>query len=142
MLLDVSVPMYAAGQPHPHKEACAWVMTQVAAERLHVAIDTETIQEVLYRYGALRRWDIATAMASDLLDLIPTVYAVWPADVRNAIALFKQYAPAGVTARDVIHVAVMQNNGLSEIISTDEHFDRVAAIRRLDPEALLARARR
>ena len=28
----------------------------------------------------------------------------------------------GVQARDIIHVAVMMNNNLSQIISTDTHF--------------------
>ena len=54
VFLDVNIPMYAAGQTHPYREPCAWLMTQVARGRIAAAIDTEIIQEVLYRYGALR----------------------------------------------------------------------------------------
>lgn len=141
LLLDVNVPMYAAGQAHPYKEACVWVMTEIAEGRLTVAIDSETIQEILYRYGALQRWKIAVAMATNLLDLVPIVYPVLPADARLAIDLFDLYAPQGVKARDLLHAAVMQNNSLTAIISTDDHFDRIEGITRLDPQALFTQAR-
>jgi predicted nucleic acid-binding protein len=54
--------------------------------------------------------------------------------------LFKQYAHQGPTARDVIHVAVMRNNGLSRIVTTDEHFERFEGIKRLDPLLLFSQA--
>ena len=60
------------------------------------------------------------------------------ADARKAVELFKQYAKQGVKARDLIHVAVMSNNGLMKIISTDAHFDRVEGIVRLDPQTMFA----
>jgi len=135
-LLDVNVPMYAAGQAHPYKEACVWIMTEVAKGRLDAAIDTETIQEVLYRYGALRKWDLAVSVATELLIVVPTVHPVLLADARLAVDLFRQTAPRVVPARDLIHVAVMRNNGINEIISADEHFDRVDGITRLDPRRL------
>ncbi len=136
VLLDVNVPMYAAGQAHPYKEACVWVITEIAEERLAAAIDTEIIQEILYRYGALQQWTVATEMATSLLDLMPVVYPVLPADARLAVELFEQYALQGVKARDLLHVAVMQNNSLTAIISTDQHFDRIEGITRLDPQTL------
>jgi predicted nucleic acid-binding protein len=132
-LLDANVPMYAAGQEHPYKEPCVWVMTEVAEGRLAVAIDTEIVQEVLYRYGAIQRWDIAVTMATTLLDLAPAIYPVLEADARLAIGLFARYGPQGLPARDVLHVAVMHNNALTHIISTDAHFDRVEGVTRLDP---------
>ncbi len=117
-------------------EACVWVLTQVAEGRLQAAIDSEIVQEILYRYGELERWDIAVSLAANLLDLVPTVYSVGSDDARLAIELFEQYAPQGVKARDLIHVAVMRRCGLTRVISTDRHFDQVAGIERLDPEAL------
>jgi predicted nucleic acid-binding protein len=139
VLLDVNVPMYAAGQDHPYRQACSWIMMEVADGRLAAAINAETIQEVLYRYGALRQWTTATTMAASLFELVPIVYPVLAEDARLAIELFKRYAPQGLRARDVLHVAVMQNNGLSEIISVDRHFDRVEGIVRLDPQDLFQR---
>ena len=136
--LDVNVPMYAAGEDHPYKTSCVWLMTEIAEGRIPVAIDTEIIQEVLYRYGAIGHWQIGATMATNLLDVVPTVYPVLVADVRKAVELFKQYAKRGVKARDLIHVAVMLNNELTKIISTDVHFDRVEGIARLDPQTMFA----
>ena len=141
-LLDVSVPMYAAGQEHPLKEACAWIMREIAEGQFDVAIDTEIIQEILYRYGALQRWEIATTMATNLLDLVPDVYPVLPADAHLAIEIFRSYAPLGVKARDVLHAAIMKNNSITRIISTDHHFDRIEGITRLDPQALFSHENR
>jgi predicted nucleic acid-binding protein len=126
--------MYAAGQPHPYQAACVWILTQIAEGELAAAIDAEIIQEILYRYGALQRWDIAVAMATNLLRLVSPVYPITSAEVQLAVELFEQYAPHSVNARDLIHVAVMQHNGLSQIISTDKHFDQIEGIIRLDPQ--------
>ena len=134
--LDVNVPMYAAGQPHRYRDACTWVLEEVAHERLAVAIDVEIIQEILYRFGALQRWDVAVRLSQSLLDLVPTVYPIQPTDARIAIELFQRYAPRGVQARDVIHAAVMQQHGLTHIISTDQHFDLIEGLTRLDPIVL------
>ena len=134
--LDVNVPMYAAGQPHRYRDACAWILQEVADDRLAVAIDVEIVQEILYRFGALQRWDDAIRLSQSVLELVPNVHSVEPSDVHTAIELFRRYAPLGVQARDVIHAAVMQHRGLTRIISTDQHFDRIEGLIRLDPLTL------
>jgi predicted nucleic acid-binding protein len=142
LFLDVNIPMYAAGREHPYKESCAWVMTEIAEGRIAAAIDTEIIQEVLYRYGALRQWRIGVSLAENLLKIVPTVYPIQLDDIRLAVRLFEQYAPKGIPARDVLHVAVMRNNGLSQIISTDTHLDAIREIQRLDPKVLFTKAQK
>jgi len=141
LFLDVNVPMYAGGSDHPYKESCAWIMTEVAEGRLEVATDTEAIQEVLYRYGAIKRWEVGVAMANALIELVPEIYPVTLDDARLAVSLFHTYAKKGVTARDVLHAAVMMNRKLDEILSTDAHFDLIKKITRLDPEDLFQRRR-
>jgi predicted nucleic acid-binding protein len=142
LFLDVNIPMYAAGREHPYKEPCAWVMTEIAEGRIAAAIDTEIIQEVLYRYGALRQWRIGVSLTENLLKIVPTVYPIQLADIRLAVRLFEQYAPKGISARDVLHVAVMRNNGLSQIISIDTHLDAIREIQRLDPKVLFTKAQK
>jgi predicted nucleic acid-binding protein len=139
-LLDTNVPMYAAGRTHPYRDACQWIMTEVAYTRLLVAIDVEIIQEILHRYGALGRHGDAVTMATNLFALVPIIYPVTSADVQTAVGLYQQHAPHGVRSRDVIHAAVMLNNGLTEIISADGHFDLIAGLRRTDPVALYQQA--
>ena len=136
VFLDVNIPMYAAGGPHPLKEPCVWLMSQIANQQISAAIDTEIIQEVLYRYGAIKRIEVAVTMAGSLFELIPLILPVRPADARLSVDLFRQYAPSGATARDTIHAAVMQHNGLNQIVSTDEHFEQFEGLTRLDPQHL------
>jgi predicted nucleic acid-binding protein len=138
--LDVNVPMYAAGVEHPYREPCRWVMAEIAGERLTAVIDAEIIQEILHRYGALGRYADAVAIAREVMEIIPSVLAITAGDVQTAVALFQQYAPQGLRARDVLHLAVMLNNGLTDIISTDGHFDLVPGIRRIDPGELYQQA--
>lgn len=138
IFLDVNVPMYAAGKAHPYKESCVWILVEIANGRLDAVIDVEIIQEVLYRYGAIQQWQVGVQMAENLLDLVPVVLPVTTQDMKKAIALFTQYAPTGVKARDVLHTAVMHNHQLTHIISTDKHFDHIDGITRLDPQTLFA----
>lgn len=117
LFLDVNVPMYAAGKEHLYKAPCAWVMTEIAEGRIDAAIDVEVIQESLYRYGAIDQWQIGVSVAQNLLKIVPMIYPIQVADIRLAVKLFERYAPHEIPARDVLHVAVMRNNGLSRIIS-------------------------
>ncbi len=136
LLLDVNVPMYAAGKAHPYKESCVWVLTEIANGRLDVVMDSEIVQEVLYRYGAIQQWQVGVQIAESLLDLIPVMLPVTAKDMKTAISLCAQYAPKGVKARDLLHTAVMHNHQLTHIISTDRHFDQITGITRLDPQTL------
>ena len=134
--MDVNIPMYAGGKEHRYKKACVWIMTEAAEGRIAVVTDTEAIQEVLYRYGAIRRWETGVAMANSLMHLVPVIYPINLNDMHRAVDLFKVYAPKGITARDVVHVAVMMNRGLKKIVSTDSHFDLIKDITRVGPEDL------
>jgi predicted nucleic acid-binding protein len=135
-MLDTAIPMYAAGAAHPYRDACQWVMTEVASGHLSAVIDAEVIQEVLHRYGASGRYADAVGMARDLMTLIPQVLSVTAADMQAAVTLFEQYGPQGVRARGTIHAAIMLKHGLSQIVSSDRHFDLIAGITRLDPLTL------
>jgi predicted nucleic acid-binding protein len=128
--------MYAAGTPHPYRDACQWLMTQIVSGRLQVVIDAEVIQEILHRYGALGRYADAVNMAKDLMIVVPQVLPITAADMQSALAVFQQHGLQGMRARDAIHVAVMQNHGLTQVISSDTRFDLVAGLTRLDPIVL------
>jgi len=136
--LDVNIPIYAAGREHPYRDSCRLVMTDIAEGLIQAAIDTEIIQELLYRYGALGQPLTGVEIANYLLTLVPNIYPVVPEDIQLAVKLYEKYTSKGVQARDIIHVAVMMNNGLSQIISTDTHFDKIQGVRRYDPKVVAA----
>jgi predicted nucleic acid-binding protein len=107
------------------------VVEEVAEGRIAAATDVEIVQEILHRFDAIRQPSFGVAMATNLLDLVPTVFPVTAADIRSTIDIFRQYASQGVVARDALHAAVMKNNGISHILSTDRHFDHIEGIARI-----------
>ena len=59
------------------------------------------------------------------------VFPVMPQDTDKALDLLRNNL--FITSREAIHAATMINNGIQEIISTDNHFDLIAGIKRIDP---------
>jgi len=60
-------------------------------------------------------------------------------DVDLALKLLQRYE--NIQPRDAIHAAIMLNNGLTTIYSTDSHFDEIKGIKRIDPIDLNMKAR-
>ena len=131
IFVDVNVVMYAAGAEHPNRQACQAALNRIVNEEQPAAVSSEVHQEILHRYLSLGLPDKARQVSIRLETLIPTILPVTIADIRRARTLSERY-PA-LTARDLIHVAVMVENGLSCILSTDAHFDQVSEVKRLDP---------
>ena len=52
-------------------------------------------------------------------------------DARQARELAERYP--GLSPRDLIHLAIAQDHGISDIITADTGFDAVSEVRRLDP---------
>jgi predicted nucleic acid-binding protein len=52
-------------------------------------------------------------------------------DVEDAASLATAYSP--LSARDLIHLAIMRRVGSSQIVSADRAFEGVNGIERLDP---------
>lgn len=136
VFLDVNVPMYAAGSDHALKEPCKWIMEAIVEGRINAVIDTEIIQEILYRYGAIRRRELGARLAEDVLAIVPTVYSVTPEDARESIELFKRHNTSDISPRGCLHAAVMLNRGIESIISVDEDFNAMEGVKRIDPLAL------
>ncbi len=136
--LDVNIVMYAAGAEHPLKAPCMAVLQMAVDGQIDIVIDAEIIQEALHRYGSLQRWKMAQEVSESLFTLASSVLPVGEAEMRRTLRLFELYAPKGIRARDLLHVAVMQENGLSQIISTDVHFDQIPGITRLSPTDIIA----
>ena len=137
LFVDVNVPMYAAGADHPLREACVRIMTAIATGELTAVIDVEIVQELLHRYGALGHWPVAVAIAENVMTIVPLILPVTVEDMTLTVDLARVYGPKGVKVRDLIHAAVMKNNGLDTIISVDTHFDAIDGLTRVGPQALL-----
>ncbi len=132
IFIDVNVFMYAAGAPHPYKAPCVRILSDIETGALEAAINTEILQELLYRYSYIKLADKGIQLCRDILKYPLTILPVVENDIRLAIDLFQTHNATSLKPRDAIHAATMQNNGITRLISADADFDRLSVIR-VDP---------
>ena len=126
--LDSNVPMYIVGGPHPHKAEAQILLERIAASHERLVTDAEVLQEVLHRYTTIQRRDAIIPALRLILDVVDEVFPIEEADVLRAAEIVQ--APAALSARDAVHVAVMERRGVKAILSFDTDFDRWPGIRR------------
>jgi predicted nucleic acid-binding protein len=88
------------------------------------------LHEILYRYSALGRRDLATEVYDLFVQICPVIFDVTLADTDRARGLLLEHD--GLSARNAVRVAVMQNQGVDRIATFDGGFDRVPGIRRVE----------
>lgn len=132
LFIDTNVPIYAAGTAHPLKEPCAEILLLIAAQPSAFITDAEVLQELLHRYLALRRWYLGSQVLQHFSTIMQgRIEPVQPMDVQRAAALADWYP--GLSARDLLHAAVMERTGARAIITADRNFDVLPQLERLDP---------
>ena len=129
--LDTHIFMYAIGAEHPFKDPSERLMRKVLDNEIKAIINTEVLQEVLYRYSAIGKPKIGFQLFDTLLGTFPIVWPVVREDLIEARRLQEKYA---VKTRDAIHAATMKRNGVHELYSFDTDFDRIPGIRRMVPQ--------
>lgn len=132
VFIDANVPIYAAGRDHPYKEPCARILGILADDPQYFVTDSEVLQEMMHRYLASGRWTLGREVVWSFSEVMSgRIEPVHGEDVILATELADRYP--GVSARDLVHAAVMQRLGVSRIISADTDFDRLVGIERMDP---------
>lgn len=131
ILLDANVFMYAAGADHPSKAAAARFLERVAADEVEAAIDAETLQEILHRYRAIRRWEDGRRVYDLARTLVPVVLPVTVTVLDAARDLLDRHP--SLMARDALHAAVALQHAGGEICSFDGDFDEIPGVRRSEP---------
>ena len=129
IFVDSNVPMYVAGRDHPLRDPARRFLARARAGEIDVCTSTEILQEILYRYAALKRLDLAAAVYDLFVQLCPTVLPVTLADTDRAKMLVTKIR--GVSVRDAIHAAVMLNHDVTEIATFDRGFDRIDGVARV-----------
>ena len=121
--------MYVAGREHPHREPARRFLERVKAGKVEGCTSTEVLQEILYRYTALGKPDLARDVYTLFVDLCPVVFSVDLADTDLACDLLSEVAD--ISVRDALHAAVMRNHDVESIATFDADFDRITGIRRI-----------
>ena len=132
VFIDANVPIYAAGREHRYKEPCARILMMAAEHSQAFVTDAEVLQELLHRYVATGRWALGREVLENFAEVMQgRVEPVYGEDIRQAGRLADDHPE--VSARDLVHLAVMQRLGLGLIVSADTDFDRLPGVARLDP---------
>jgi predicted nucleic acid-binding protein len=121
--------MYLLGAAHPHKIDARRLLERAVADGLRLVTDTEVLQEILHRYVAIARRDAIQPCFDLMLEIVDEVLPVELDTVQRAREIV--LGRSELTARDAIHLAVMEGNGIGEILSFDRHFDGLPGVTRL-----------
>lgn len=129
ILVDSNIPMYLVGVPHPHKSDAQRLLEKLVSERQRLVTDAEVLQEILHRYVAINRRDAIQPAFDALLGVVDQVLAIEGADAERAkqIVLGNRH----LSARDAVHLAVMEHHGIDRILTFDSGFDGFPGVTRL-----------
>lgn len=129
IFVDSNIPMYVVGAEHSNKAASRRLLEHAIAQGERLVTDAEVLQEILHRYVAIGRRDAIQPAFEALLGVVDEVFPVERRDVERAKDLL--HALRMLSARDALHVAIMQRQGVAAILSFDSGFDAVAGIARV-----------
>lgn len=121
--------MYLVGAEHPNKIAARRLLERAIANGERLVSDAEVLQEILRRYAAIARRDAIQPAFDALVGVVDEIFPVERRDVLRAKDIFQ--GSRNLSARDAIHAALMERNGVSDILTFDAGFDQVPGIRRL-----------
>jgi predicted nucleic acid-binding protein len=129
ILIDSNIPMYLVGASHPYKADAQRFLEKFVSERQRLVTDAEVLQEILHRYAAIQRRDAIQPAFNALLGVVDEVLPVDRIAVERAKEIVLGYT--GLSARDAVHLAVMEHHGINRILSFDSGFDQFPGITRL-----------
>ncbi len=129
ILVDSNVPMYLVGAPHVHKVDAQRLLEQCLARQERLVTDAEVLQEILHRYIAIGRHDAVQPAFDALLGVVDEVLPIARDTVTRAHAIVR--GQPGLSARDAVHVAVMEQHGVDTVLSFDRGFDQIPGLARL-----------
>jgi predicted nucleic acid-binding protein len=129
IFVDSNIPMYLVGADHPNKTAARHRLEQAIVANEPMATDAEVLQELLHRYTAIGRREAIGPAWDALLGVVDVIHPIELDDVTRARRLVS--ASPSISARDAVHLAVMQRRGISRILTFDTGFDGILGIERV-----------
>ena len=129
IFLDSNVPMYLVGGAHPTRTRAQLVLTDLMRGRDRLVTSAEVFQEIVHRYAALKREPTMAAAWELLRDGTDEVFPIEYEDVARSREVLAENQ--GLSARDALHVAIMNRHGITRILSFDTGFDVVEDIVRI-----------
>ena len=129
ILVDSNIPMYLIGAPHNHKSDAQRLLEKLVSDRQRLVTDAEVLQEILHRYVAINRRDAIQPAFDALLGIVDQVLPIDRTVAERAKEIV--LGTRQMSARDAVHLAVMEQHGIDQILTFDSGFDGFPGITRL-----------
>jgi uncharacterized protein len=129
VFVDSNIPMYLVGAAHPHKADTQRLLESLVGERQRLVTDAEVLQEILHRYAAIDRRDAIQPAFEAILAIVDEVFAIDLAAVERGKTIL--LAHRQLSARDALHLAVMERNKIDRILTFDRGFDQYPGMTRV-----------
>jgi predicted nucleic acid-binding protein len=129
IFVDSNIPMYLVGSPHPRKVDAQQLVERALADGERLVTDVEVLQEILHRYVAIDRRDAIQPAFDAILGAVDDVFSIDRATVERARTIV--LGLRSLSARDALHVSVMEREGIVRILSFDTGFDGYPGITRI-----------
>ena len=129
IFIDSNIPMYLVGAMHPHKADAQQLLERCVSRRERLVTDAEVLQEILHRYVAISRRDAIQPCFDAILGIVDDVFSIDTACVGLARTIV--FGNPSLSARDAIHLAVMQRHKIQRIMSFAFWFDGIPGVERL-----------
>ncbi|MBW1732056.1 MAG: type II toxin-antitoxin system VapC family toxin [Deltaproteobacteria bacterium] len=123
IFVDTNVFIYAVGKPHPLRSEAQefFINSSKAGQRL--VTSAEVLQELLHVYLPVRRIETLDAALELATKGVHEIIPITQDDVTHARVLVDRYPH--LTARDLLHLAVCQRNGIKQIKTFDRGLQAV-----------------
>lgn len=129
IFIDSNIPMYLVGASHPNKQEARRLLEQLIQTEEHLVTDAEVLQEILHRYSTSAHRDAIQPAFDALLGVVDDVFSVELQDAQRAKEIL--LSSTSISARDALHLAVMEHHGVKRILSFDSGFLDVPGVVRL-----------
>ena len=126
IFIDSNIPMYLVGAAHPHKVDSRRILEEKITDGERLITDAEVFQEILHLYSAINRLDAIQPAFEVLRKIADEVFPVEIIDVEAAKNILQGYTT--LSARDAIHIAVMERYGVSTVLTFDQSYEHYPGI--------------
>ena len=131
ILIDANIFMYAAGRESPQRLPCQRFLDRiVAGDGPAACTNTEVLQEILHRYRNLKTPEVGFQIFDAATHLGIPILSVTDRAMAEARRLLEAYP--GLSTRDGVHIGVMREHGIEEVLSYDHGFSDVPWVKRLE----------
>lgn len=130
ILIDSNIPMYVVGAPHPNKARAVAALERCVTQRERLVTDAEVLQEILHRYAAIGRRDAIQPAMDVILRIVDEVLPVDAGSVGRAKEIV--LGNRRLSARDAIHLAIMERAKVRRVLSFDSGLDGFPGIERIE----------